>query len=95
MAVSPDSSEVVTSMASPSGKYLAVLREICEAPFSEKKRYVEVWEADRLKLVENVTDKHGQFYTDGMHPDLLRLFYLARWLIEACRVSLLHLILTI
>lgn len=65
VSTSVDGSEVVTSMTSPSGRYLAVLREISESSSPDKKRYVEVWTADKLRAVENVTDKHGQFYTDG------------------------------
>lgn len=65
MSASPDGSEVVASMVSPSGKHLAVLRETAEAATPDKKRYVEVWASDTLLAVENVTDKHGMFYTDG------------------------------
>ena len=61
VSTSTDDTEVVASLVSPSGKHLAILREIS----SDKKRYVEVWCDGKLKAVENVTDKHGQFYKDG------------------------------
>ena len=63
MSSSLDSPDVVASLVSPSGKYLAVLRETTET--SGKKRYVEIWAGDRPHAVENVTDKHEAFYTDG------------------------------
>ena len=47
--------------------HLAILREISESASPNKKRYVEVWRGDKLTKVEDVTDKHGQFYTDGMN----------------------------
>lgn len=78
---SPDESEVVASLVSPSGKHLAVLRETNEAP--AKKRYVEVWTGDRLHAVENVTDKHAAFYTDefmssiSFSPSETKLVYVA------------------
>lgn len=65
VAVSGESSEVVASMVSPSGQHLAILREISESASPDKKRYVEVWTGDKLTKVEDVSDKHGQFYTDG------------------------------
>ena len=65
VSASPDGSEVVASLVSPSGKYLAVLREATEPGSSDKRRYAEVWTGDKLYAVENVSDKHGQFYTDG------------------------------
>lgn len=60
VVTSPDGSEIVASITSPSGKYLAVLRET-----EGKKRFVEVWRSDRILAVEEVTEKHGAFYTDG------------------------------
>lgn len=60
VVISPDGSEIVASITSPSGKYLAVLRET-----EGKKRFVEVWRSDRIAAVEEVTEKHGAFYTDG------------------------------
>ncbi|EKM52425.1 uncharacterized protein PHACADRAFT_211679 [Phanerochaete carnosa HHB-10118-sp] len=78
---SPDGSEVVASLVSPSGKYLAVLRETNDS--ADKKRYVEVWADDRLHAAENVTDKHGTFYTDeftssiSFSPSETKLVYVA------------------
>lgn len=60
VVTSPNGSEIVTSITSPSGKYLAVLRET-----EGKKRFVEVWRSDRIVAVEEVTEKHDAFYTDG------------------------------
>ena len=65
MTTSVEGSEIVSSLVSPSGKYVVVLRETSESGSSEKKRYIEIWTEDKLQAVENVTDKHGQFYTDG------------------------------
>ncbi|GJE89048.1 hypothetical protein PsYK624_051380 [Phanerochaete sordida] len=59
---SPDESEVVASLVSPTGKHLAILRETGGS--SDKKRFVEVWAGDRLHAVEDVSEKHGAFYTD-------------------------------
>lgn len=60
VVTSPDGSEIVASVTSPSGKYLAVLRET-----EGKKRFVEVWGSDKIIAVEEVTEQHGAFYTDG------------------------------
>ena len=87
---SPDESEVVASLVSPSGKHLAVLRETNEAP--DKKRYVEVWAGDRLHAVENVTDKHAAFYTDGQRHDAREGLALT---LSYTRVHVLYLVLTL
>ncbi len=57
------SPEVVASAISHSGKLAAVLRETNSA--GDKKRFVEVWEGERLEASVNVTKAHGVFYTDG------------------------------
>jgi hypothetical protein len=57
------SPEVVASAISPSGKLTAILRETNSA--GDKKRFVEVWEGERLEASVNVTKAHGVFYADG------------------------------
>ena len=57
------SPEVIASAISPSGKLTAVLRETNSA--GDKKRFVEVWEGERLEASINVTKAHGVFYADG------------------------------
>ena len=57
------SPEVVASAISPSGKLTAILRETDKA--GDKKRFVEVWEGERLEASVNVTKAHGVFYADG------------------------------
>jgi prolyl oligopeptidase family protein len=57
------SPEVVASAISPSGKLTAILRETNSA--GDKKRFVEVWEGERLEASVNVSKAHGVFYTDG------------------------------
>jgi hypothetical protein len=56
------SPEVVASAISPSGKLTAILRE---TNAGDKKRFVEIWEGERLEASVNVTKTHGPFYTDG------------------------------
>lgn len=56
------SPEVVASAISPSGKLTTILRETDSA--GDKKRFVEVWEGERLEASVNVTKVHGVFYTD-------------------------------
>jgi len=56
------SPEVVASAISPSGKLTAILRE---TNTGDKKRFVEIWEGERLEASVNVTKTHGPFYTDG------------------------------
>lgn len=65
---SQDSPEIVASRISPSGKYLANLREVSEP--SGKKRFVEVWSGDKLEACVEVTQTHGSFYTDGERHSL-------------------------
>lgn len=64
--ITPDIPQIVASVLSPSGKYLAVLREATEDRTShEKRRYVEIWSEANLVAEQDVTDVHGAFYTDG------------------------------
>lgn len=56
------SPEVVASAISPSGKLTAILRETSSG---DKKRFVEIWDDERLEASVNVTKAHGAFYTDG------------------------------
>jgi hypothetical protein len=64
------SPEVVASAISPSGKLTAILRETNSAS-GDKKRFVEVWEGERLEASVNVTKAHGVFYADGQFYLLL------------------------
>lgn len=65
-SISPDAPEIVASALSPSGQYLAVLREVGDSKASDaKKRFVEVWVEDKMLAGRDVTDVHGAFYTDG------------------------------
>jgi acylaminoacyl-peptidase len=57
------SPEVVSSAISPSGKLTAILRETNSA--GDKRRFVEIWDGERLEASVNVTKAHGVFYTDG------------------------------
>jgi hypothetical protein len=57
------SPEVVASTISPSGKLTAILRETNSA--GDKKRFVEIWDGERLEASVNVTKAHGVFYKDG------------------------------
>lgn len=59
------SPEVVASAISPSGKLTAILRETNSG---DKKRYVEIWEGERLEASVAVTKAHGAFYTEGESP---------------------------
>src|SRR5260221_3245 len=59
------SPEVVASAISPSGKLTAILRE---TNAGDKKRFVEIWEGERLEASVTVTKAHGTFYTDGESP---------------------------
>ena len=56
------SPEVIATAVSPSSKLTAILRETQSA---EKKRFVEIWEGERLEASVEVTKTHGVFYTDG------------------------------
>ncbi|KAI0290150.1 alpha/beta-hydrolase [Russula brevipes] len=52
---------VVASAISPSGKLIAILRETNSG---ERKRFVEIWDGERLEASVNVTKAHGAFYVD-------------------------------
>ena len=56
------SPEVVASAISPSGKLTAILRETNSA---DRKRFVEIWEGERLEASVNVSKTHSAFYSDG------------------------------
>jgi len=56
------SPEVVASAISPSGKLTAILRETNSG---DRKRFVEIWEGERVEASVNVSKTHGAFYTDG------------------------------
>lgn len=55
------SPEVIATAVSPSGKLTAILRETNPV---DKKRFVEIWEGERLEASVEVTKSHGAFYTD-------------------------------
>ncbi|KAI9511046.1 alpha/beta-hydrolase [Russula earlei] len=55
------SPEVIASAISPSGKLTAILRETNSG---DKRRFVEIWEGERLEAAINVTKAHGVFYKD-------------------------------
>lgn len=61
------SPEVVASTISPSGKLTALLRETNSG---DKKRFVEIWEGERLEASVSVTKTHAAFYADGELPVL-------------------------
>jgi hypothetical protein len=61
------SPEVVASAISPSGKLTALLRE---TNAGDKKRFVEIWEGERLEASVSVTKTHAAFYADGESPVL-------------------------
>ncbi|KAH9061748.1 alpha/beta-hydrolase [Lactarius deliciosus] len=55
------SPEVIATAVSPSSKLTAILRETHS---TDKKRFVEIWEGERLEASVDVTKAHGAFYTD-------------------------------
>ncbi|KAL1921198.1 uncharacterized protein VTP21DRAFT_10914 [Calcarisporiella thermophila] len=59
-----DLGEAGRQRLSPSGRLLAVLRAVSEAGAKQKKKFVEVWSEGILRRVLEVTDKHGDFYSD-------------------------------
>ncbi|KAI0341185.1 alpha/beta-hydrolase [Trametopsis cervina] len=64
-SISPDTPDVVASTLSPSGRYLAILRESSDASKPDgKTRSVEVWAEDKLQATQDVTDIHKGFFTD-------------------------------
>jgi acylaminoacyl-peptidase len=57
------SSEVISTLTSPSQSFRAVLRD------TKSSRFVEIWTGDsRLVACKDVTALHGQFYSDRMYP---------------------------
>ncbi|SRR6266702_3844729 len=60
------SPEIIATAVSPSSKLTAILRETNSA---DKKRFVEIWEGERLEASVDVTKAHGVFYTDGKSLD--------------------------
>ena len=60
------SPEVIATAVSPSCRLTAILRE---TNASDKKRFVEIWDGDRLEASVDVTKSHGVFYTDGKSRD--------------------------
>ncbi|KAH8092165.1 Alpha/Beta hydrolase protein [Cristinia sonorae] len=61
---SPDTPEIVASTVSPSGKRLAVFREVGNS--GSPKRFVEVWVNNKIEASVEVTKTHGVFYTDDI-----------------------------
>jgi hypothetical protein len=61
------SPEVIATAVSPSGKLTAILRETSSA---EKKRFVEIWEGERLEVSVEATKSHGAFYTEDQLSSL-------------------------
>ncbi|KAF9074357.1 Alpha/Beta hydrolase protein [Rhodocollybia butyracea] len=59
---------IVSTAYSASGNLKAVLRETGED--KDKKRFVEVWNSDRLLACKDVTDIHGMFYADDYFSSL-------------------------
>jgi hypothetical protein len=70
------SPEVIASAISPSGKLSAILRETTSG---DKKRFVEVWEGERLEVSVNVTKTHGAFYADGEPSVLLMSMHASQY----------------
>ncbi|THH33349.1 hypothetical protein EUX98_g805 [Antrodiella citrinella] len=60
----PDSSNIVLSTVSPSGKRLAAFREANEA--GATKRFVEIWVDNKLEASLEVTKLHEAFYNDDI-----------------------------
>lgn len=86
------SPEVVASAISPSGKLTALLRETNSG---DKKRFVEIWEGERLEASVTVTKTHGAFYTDGespVPPIILRMISLPRAVLHSRIFSLRDLV---
>ncbi|ORY01930.1 alpha/beta-hydrolase [Basidiobolus meristosporus CBS 931.73] len=59
-----DVGDVSLQARSPSGKSNGILRTINTSK-GEKKRYVEIWKDNHLRLNVEVTKVHGDFYTDA------------------------------
>ncbi|RUP44610.1 hypothetical protein BC936DRAFT_149224 [Jimgerdemannia flammicorona] len=62
--------DVVVQKQSPSGRLKAVLRNV-EGSGSTKKRFVEIYNSGALTQTIEVTDKHGNFYSDDTFSSLI------------------------
>ncbi|KAF8522762.1 Alpha/Beta hydrolase protein [Hysterangium stoloniferum] len=60
--------EALATVPSPSGTRLGVLREISDG--SSKKRFVEVWQGNRLEAAKEVTKTHEEFHINPKTPDV-------------------------
>lgn len=58
--------DIVAQTTSFSGCKTATLRNVKNSG-GETNRVVEVWKLGRLEVSLNVTEHHGDFYTDGTH----------------------------
>ena len=58
--------DIVGQAMSPSGKKRAFLRNVKGG----SSRVVEIWNSGTLEASMDVTDRHGDFYTDGMLLDI-------------------------
>ena len=57
--------DIIAQVMSPSRKLRAVLRHVKSGNSPTGTRLVEIWNKDLLEVLANVTDCHGDFYTDG------------------------------
>lgn len=89
-----ESPEVVASALAPSGKRLAVFREVSDQGAPEgKKRFVEIWAAGKLETSLEATSIHGSFYADGKAPPLSWKYHFSdRIPQKSCRCSLFRLL---
>lgn len=83
-SLATDAPEIVAFVVSPSGKRVVVFREANDSSAPEgKKRFVEIWEKDVLKVSSEVTKVHGAVYTDELlssmsfSPDESMFMYIA------------------
>ncbi|GBC00833.1 hypothetical protein RclHR1_03990010 [Rhizophagus clarus] len=63
-----DLGDVVLQTESPSGNKLLILRSVSND--EGKKRFVEIWNKGNLKQSIDVTDVHGDFYSDAIFGSL-------------------------
>jgi hypothetical protein len=72
--------DIVAQIVSSSGKKRATLRNVKLAD-GKSNRIVEVWSEGLLQISLNVTDYHGDFYTDGEFTvGTYRRTYMNDWL---------------
>ena len=57
--------DIIAQVISPSRKLRAVLRNVKSGDSPSSTRLVEVWKKDLLQVSVDVTECHGDFYTDG------------------------------